>query len=255
MRFKYLSLLAPLALAACGTSTGGPTGSSLPPATTNLPNTSTSTTLPVTPASTAVSQLCSAYYLVLADNVLVGQIVSGTATEAKAASVDYLQALHTLKTSSLSPPALRSGPVIQAMAKLSFVVGASRTPGVPPAALVALSAALGSTCQPVIANSTEAPKMASAAASAGWSSSCNGSAQTLISAADPSYGVIQTQSTAGVTTRTTCAPDGYTGVLERETALDWSAVQAYLGVPCGQAPPFILYSLFGKGALGTCYPS
>ncbi len=255
MRFKHLALLAPLALAGCGTSTGGSNSSPLPPATTNLPNTSTTTTLPVTPASSAVSQLCSAYYLVLADNALIGQIVSGSATEAKAASGDYLQALHALKTSSLAPPALRGGPVVQELAKLEFTVSSSPAPGVPSAALAALNVALGSTCQPVIANSTEAPKIASAAASAGWSSSCNATAQTLISAADPSYGVIQTPAAAGGSTTTTCVPNGYTGVLERETALNWSAVQPYVGVPCGQAPPFILYSLFGKGALATCYPS
>ena len=249
-----MALLAPLVLAACGTSTGGATGTSLPPATTNLPNPSTSTTLPVTPTAVPVAQLCSAYYLVLADNALIAQIVSGAASEAKAASGSYLQALRELKTSKLSPPELKSGATVQELAKLSFAAAPSPTTDVPPAALAALSSALGTTCQPVVADSAEAPKLASAAGAVGWSSSCNAGAQTIISAADPSYGVIQTPATGSATT-TTCVPDGYTGVLERQTDLSWQAVQPYVEVPCGQAPPFILYSLFGKGALGTCYPS
>ncbi len=255
MRFKPLALLAPLALAACGTSTGGSTGTSLPPATTNLPLAETSTTLPVTPTAAPIAQLCSAYYRVLADNALIAQIVSGPASEAKAAASSYLQALKELKTSSLSPPELATGTVVQSLTKLRFAATSSPTTNAAPAALAALSAALGTTCQPVVANSAEAPKLASAAGSAGWSSSCNSDAQTIISAADPSYGVIQSPAAGSAATTTTCVPNGYTGVLERQTDLSWSAVQAYVGVPCGQAPPFILYSLFGKAALATCYPS
>ncbi len=246
-----------LTLTSCGASTANANDGNSGSATTVIASNSTTTsTQPLIPTSPPLPTLCSAYFTVVADVYLEPKIVQLSADERNAGAAMFSAAIKHLRTSPLAPPALSSSPALGVLSRqVNFAPTNVAAPIAPVNAAVAeLKQALGNTCQPVRPTATQSSAIIATADSRGWSNSCSALATIAISSADPTYAILDASATAQKSPGTTCFADGSTGVLARLTAKVWNVVQTYTTYPCGQAPPDVLYSVFGANALEVCYP-
>lgn len=255
-KLVWLSI-AMLALTSCGASTANTANGSAGSATTVIASKATTTsTQPLIPTSPPLPALCSAYFTVVADVYLEPKIVQLSAEERNAGALAFSAALKRLRTSPLAPPALSSSPALGVLSRqVNFAPTNVAAPIAPVNAAVSeLKQALGSTCQPVRPSAAQSNAIIATADSRGWSNSCSPTAAITISSADPTYAVLDASASVQKSPGTACFADGSTGALERLTAKVWNVVQTYTSYPCGEAPPDVLYSLFGTNALDVCYP-
>ena len=217
----------------------------------------TSTTENLVPTALPSPQLCSSYFTILADNYLVGQIAQLSIGEQRSAATSYLSAISAIKNSPLEPVGLLGTSTLSTLSKLTFSQSSTSAAILETTAITQLKVALGSTCQVLHPSATTQNSIETGATSQGFAASCDSSSTILISSADPTYAALQAISTigSGVTTTSLCFSQGYSGVLERLSGTIWNPVQPYVDYPCGQAPPDVLYSLFGQKSLNVCFPS
>ena len=215
----------------------------------------TSTTDNLVPTSLPSPQLCSSYFTVLADNYLVGQIAQLSIGEQRSAAISYLGAISAIKNSSLAPVDLLGTSTLPALSKLAFSQSSASTVDRETTAIAQLRVALSSTCQVLHPSASTLSSIETVATSQGFAASCDSSSTVVISSADPTYAALQASAIVSGPTTSLCFSQGYSGVLERLSGTIWNPVQPYVDYPCGQAPPEVLYSLFGQKSLDVCYPS
>ena len=215
----------------------------------------TSTTENLVPTALPSPQLCSSYFTILADNYLVGQIAQLSIGEQRSAATSYLSAISAIKNSSLEPVGLLGTSTLSTLSKLTFSQSSTSAASLETTAIAQLKVALSSTCQVLHPSATTQSSIETGATSQGFAASCDSSGTILISSADPTYAALQASTIESGPTTSLCFSQGYSGVLERLSGTIWNPVQPYVDYPCGQAPPDVLYSLFGQKSLDVCFPS
>ena len=217
---------------------------------------STSTTLALYPQSTSFARLCSAYYLVSADNYLSVAISATSKSEITPTQNRYDSSVQLLAKSSITQNSPLSHADLSALKNVNFsAIDASRPPSTSLGeALSDLTSSFDQLCQPIKPVATVTSALLSQAQQQGMSSACESSSTELQSSADLSYAIVEATPPASLSS-TSCFINDSNGILERVDGSDAAPVETYYAFPCGQAPPAILLSLFGPHALDVCYPT